>query len=107
MEIGSRGINKLLFGTAMYVGTSFILAPEIINPYYTTYVLDHRFPDFKYRVYNLSTVKEQMEGHVKSGYNCAYESIVDMASGSSEPETVEQVPQTVEVPAENTTQKAE
>lgn len=44
----SRRLNKLIYGALAYSTTSLFFAPEMINPYYTTYILTHRFPNSNY-----------------------------------------------------------
>lgn len=40
----SRWGTKLLYGAGAYTFSSLFCAPEMVNPYYTTYILTHRFP---------------------------------------------------------------
>lgn len=38
----------MIYGALAYSGTSLFFAPEMVNPYYTTYILTHRFPNSNY-----------------------------------------------------------
>ena len=68
--------------TGTYFCTSFILTPETVNPYYTTYVLDYRFPNFKDRVNNSFQYKEWMRDQANSAVNCVWDSAAGLMKGS-------------------------
>jgi hypothetical protein len=68
-------IKKTLFGGSAYCLLATVFAPEIINPYYTTYMTQQRFPEMKNTWDVACKVRQEMRENCQKQWNKAWKAL--------------------------------
>jgi hypothetical protein len=68
-------IKKTLFGGSAYCLLATFFAPEIINPYYTTYMTQQRFPEMKNTWDVACKVRQEMRENCQKQWNKAWKAL--------------------------------
>jgi hypothetical protein len=83
----TRRLNKVVYGGLAYSASSLFLAPEMINPYYTTYILTHRFPNSQYTTTENMSIFTWAWKKLSCGSSAAYNYVNNLFASSPEPPT--------------------
>lgn len=82
----------MIFGGGVYFFSSFFIAPEMINPYYTTYILKYRFPQTREQIDRLHGWKQTARDTISENYFKLKGEFNNLFTQEPEPVGVEAVP---------------